>query len=510
MTTTSPSEPPAPSGPDVPTGTLDPATGAATPADAAPAPLDPGTPDPEKVGRAERMRWFGTLWAMAMAYHYTDSDPLDVLLVLVAVLPLLVWPTSLLAFGLVVATSVVIGISNLPAPANHTVLSLMVALAFGLAAVWAYRTRGREAGTFGERWFDAARTPATLTLLVVYSFTVFHKLNTAFFDPINSCAGSLLEQGAGLFGIKLTLAPTVVLGAAVGTMIVETSILVLLANPRTCKWGLFLGTGFHMVLAPASFYDFATMVFALYVLFVPPRVLATLAPKWENLRMYALIGFGMHMLIAIVSNLVGLGGLNWHPMRVATWYLCVIPVMAALVFACLADRRTGERWPAWRWTPVVLLVVPLIAFVNGAAPYLGLKTTASYSMFSNLHTEGGSTNHLISGLSDLQVVDYEKDLVTITGITVPDPSMLNVRWARWAKEQPPVTVPMLGLRRVVLLWKDAGVHGVRVEYTHAGQKEVTTDAITDPVLAAPMPWWQTAFLAYRASDSGSGKDICRW
>lgn len=43
-----------------------------------------------------------------------------------------------------------------------------------------------------------------------------------------------------------------------------------------------------------------------------------------------------------------------------------------------------------------------------------------------------------------------------------------------------------------------------------GVPYVVADAITDQELAAPLSWWQRHLLAFRAIDSGLGRDICRW
>jgi hypothetical protein len=58
------------------------------------------------------------------------------------------------------------------------------------------------------------------------------------------------------------------------------------------------------------------------------------------------------------------------------------------------------------------LLVPIIVFLNGLSPYLGLKTENSFSMFSNLRTEGNVTNHYIVPVS-FQVFDFQKDVVEI-------------------------------------------------------------------------------------------------
>jgi len=451
---------------------------------------------------------------MAAAVHFTDSNPLEVLPVLAFGVPILVFPTSALAFGAFVVGAGLSGAMDLPAAANHKLLSLLVALGFAASALYVWATRNRVATreTFLARWLETARTPVAFTLLVVYVFTVFDKLNTAFLDPATSCAGTLLGQLIEFNGLGFVPSPVVVQAAAIGTVLVEAAILVCLAVPRSRRWGLLLGVGFHLVLAPASFWDFATMVFALYVLFVPTRVFAALAPRVAGPRILALCAFGLHLLLSVTVSLSGATsspfGLRWHTLIVLTWYVAVIPMMVLLVRACLADR---QPWPGWRLRPLVLLLVPLLAFANGTAPFLGLKTVSSYSMFSNLHTESEATNHLLPGLAALRVVPYQQDTVTITNVEVrADRSTVSVSQPRWAKESPPTTVPWLELRRVVANWRDAGVANTHLEYTRAGVPHVVTNALTDPELGAPLPWWQQHLLAFRAISSADGPDICRW
>lgn len=514
-------------------------------------PAEPGPVGQDALGSREQLRWFLTLWVMALAFHYTDDQPLSALPVLALCLPALIFPSSLLALGGVAAVAAVNAVTSLPAPANHKILSLLVALSFGGAAVWVLATRNRagsgstasdgaasdesvgnrsndwvgDRDVFARRWLEAARTPAALSLLVIYSFTTFDKLNRAFFDPATSCAGTLLRQLLTVNGANdgLTLAPMIVRTAAIGTVLVEATILVCLAVPGLRRWGVPLGVGLHMVLAPASFWDFSTMVFAVYLLLLPAPMFARLAPRSAGRRQLALTAFGLHMLLSITVELSGLEtgpfGVRWHTLLFLTWFVAVLPFMLPVVLSSLTGRwrdgaasvrGAGSGWPGWRVRPVFLLLVPLLAFANGAAPYLGLKTVGVYSMFSNLHTERGVTNHLISGLPALNVVPYERDTVTITQIRTDDGTEDAMPLTDWLNEKPPVTVPLLEVRRVVALWREEGLHGVRVEYLRNGAPKVATDAITDPVLSARPSWWQRHLLAFRAIDSGLGANICRW
>lgn len=477
----------------------------------------PPAADDRHLGAREQIRWFGLLWLVAMVSHHTDSHPTGALLVIAFAAPLLVWPSSAAALMLLVGGVAVQAALSLPGIANHMVLALLVGIGFALTALYVLvaERRAPSGEPFAVRLFELARTPVGLTMVVVYAFTTFHKLNTAFFDPVYSCASHLMSQMFALNGLpEPAFPPLVTLGSAVGTIVVETAILVCFAVPKLRRFGLPLGVGFHGLLAWSSFYDFAVAVYALYLLLIPTSAFAAVARRAPNLRMWALIAFGAHVLLAITTSMTGTEqtnfGLQWHTVLVATWYLAVWPVMLLLCWAVWTTDR-GTPFPGWRWRPAVLLLVPALAFVNGATSYLGLKTVANYSMFSNLHTENGQSNHLLPGISALQVFRFQDDPVTVLKMDADgDTGVPNPKWMR---EESPQVVPMQELRRVTQLWKDAGLTGgraVKVEYERAGRTYTVPDAVADPVLGAPMPLWEQKLMSFRALTSPEGPDICRW
>jgi len=59
----------------------------------------------------------------------------------------------------------------------------------------------------------------------------------------------------------------------------------------------------------------------------------------------------------------------------------------------------------------------LLALLNGSAPYLGLKTHNTWTMFSNLQVEGGQTNHLL--IPAWQPFSFLKDSVMVLNSDVP-------------------------------------------------------------------------------------------
>ena len=481
-----------------------------------------GDADAAGYDRAEQLRWFGVLWAMALAFHVAAFQPLAAVPVLLGAAPALLRRPSALACAAPLVTGAVVALVSLPSAANHLVLALLVAAGFGAAALYAIPRRGGE--PFAVRWLDAARTPAGLTLLVVYCATVLDKLNTGFLDPVSSCAGVLPAAAAERLGLgPLTPGPAVVTGAAVATILTEAGVLVLLAVPRWRCRGVALGAAFHTVLALTGFGHFTTFVLALYVLLLPPRTLAGLADRWSARRRLVLAGTGLHVVFSLGAGLPGQDtgplGLVWTALLTATWLVAAGPIVVPLIRACLADPGPG---PPWRWRPIALLVVPLLAAGNGALPYLGLKTVSTYSMYSNLRTEEGHPNHVVPGITALALGGYQRDTVTVTALVWPDRIPLGARHlvldprrhletaASWTTEPRPLRLPWTELRRTVMTWRDAGVHDVVLGYERAGRTRVVPDAIADPALSAPLPWAEEHLLAFRAVDQAGTTSTCRW
>lgn len=81
------------------------------------------------------------------------------------------------------------------------------------------------------------------------------------------------------------------------------------------------------------------------------------------------------------------------------------------------------RRPVWggvsvlnRRMPGYMLVFIALLFLLGAAPYLGLRTAGTFSMFSNLHTEGNVSDHILLRSNPIEVWGYQEDVVTFIEI----------------------------------------------------------------------------------------------
>ncbi len=357
--------------------------------------------------------------------------------------------------------------------------------------------RGAER-TDGGHLLATVEPALRLELLVLYFWSFWHKLNADFFDPEISCAVDLYEKVRfGLSFLPLPEGKSIATLLMVATLAIEGGLVVLLALRRTRSAGVALGTLFHLVLGFGYFYAFSAGSIAVLFLFAP-EALAERVAALHTLRSARLHTLAIVLLIAAVALLRA--AYSWHPERALLenlagidrlgnqfcqrlWWLYV-PVAACIAASVFARSTVGAREllvPSRR----VLLVFPILFFLNGVSPYVGFKTESSFAMYSNLRTEGGRSNHFLVR-TPLDLFDYQRDLVQIRSSSHPD-------LARWSGR----TVPFVLLRLRVHDVRGATGHDFALAYLREGRVHEVPSAAAAPEFARPPNWFERKFLVFR-------------
>jgi hypothetical protein len=259
--------------------------------------------------------------------------------------------------------------------------------------------------------FELIAGPGRWLLAILYFYGIYHKINADFLDPTVSC-GTLLYQllvakAEGGLRALTGWAPDLVgwpvgqYGAIWGTFIVEGLAMVLLFSSRYKKLGFIIGVPFHILIGwtgYAYYIDFSTIALVAYALFLPRE-----ATDGAEARLARLFGSAMRAraicraaaLVLLVCFAFYAGVFqDWRLLRTAQVSFVWLFSAYALVFYAFAivfvPWRATSGIPLFRFRPQVLILIPMLYFLNGASPYLGLKTESTVSMFSNLHTEGGA------------------------------------------------------------------------------------------------------------------------
>ena len=444
---------------------------------------------------------FSFLWAAFTMFHQGKGggfglSPLSVIQTICAAL-VLARPGSLGLFLSLVIVQSAYFLDRMPDITNHAVFAMLVDLTI-LASVVIELLRGRGASLTGERLYRAFAPAVRVEVLVLYFYVVLHKLNRDFFDPEISCAVEhyrhldwVIARVTG--GMRLISPEHIGVAYALIaiTLLVEAAIPLLFLHRRTRTAGILLGLLFHYVLGVNVFFDFSSMVFALYLLFAPPTFAVSLAAWWERSPVRSWVGrfrtrripTGAWSATALVIVVLAMGNTwrNSHRAFAAAWTLYGLVVTLVFIATIRWRRRTDLRdvWPqhsfhmAWALVPLVLLAV-----LNGLCPYLGLKTKSSFAMFSNLRTEGPASNHLFIPAAT-KIFGYQDDIVRITASN--DPVLAGVA-------ERGTLVPFFFLRDHLSRLRRAGQSGVNVTFVRDCVTHEVRNAEADRALSPDYPW----------------------
>jgi Vitamin K-dependent gamma-carboxylase len=368
---------------------------------------------------------FAFLLAAATVFHEAALGELRVThaLVTLAALWVLLRPSSLTRFLVLVAAQLVVFADDLPHVVNHWLVLAVTNLVVVAYIAWAAIGR-REWPIRTGALYQSLAPILRLELILVYLFAALAKMNEGFFDELNSCALVLSRDlFAGAFtppGLE-TVGPVLM----IATIVIELGLAVTLVIPRTRVPAIFVGLGFHAMLAVSGHAAFSGFAIAFYCLFLPDDMperllrvrdryaplaaLSARAARWSRLPAAGAIVVGACAAAVAVGALV-VPRDDWR--QVAD--VLVILAFLAFTLAVAGLLALALRDPApLRWRPgmfrvahPLLAVAPLVVLANGFSPYLGLKTENSFTMYSNLRTEGTYWNHWFMPQS-MQVFDMQ-------------------------------------------------------------------------------------------------------
>ncbi|MEO0413603.1 MAG: HTTM domain-containing protein [Verrucomicrobiota bacterium] len=310
-----------------------------------------------------------------------------------------------------------------------------------LNVAFALYLRALPFGEGGQAFLRRSAPVLRLSIILIYVWAAVQKMNQDYLNPEFSCAAVLHKEIAAYFSPLIPTDNWALYAAIYGSLLLEISIPFLLFFRRTFLIGIVTAVCFHLWLAihpAAGIYSFSALILGAVYLFQPTRAkdalrgimhkqLCWLGQGCEEKGQKRLVwgltvlffGFlgtqiGLYLIIDRsydtfeIANRVGFSAfMLWGCWLGANYVLA----------AWKARANTGARSFPWRWS-IAVLGLGLVLF-NGAMPWLGGKTQTSFSMYSNLRSEGRG-NHLFFNRMDL--MPFQKDMVTVIS---SKPDILN-------------------------------------------------------------------------------------
>lgn len=439
--------------------------------------------DSEPARRATVL--FVRMWAIAHILHLLIAErnaldtPWSVAVFALAIVVLLRPESGRLLVALLVA-QIVEHTVEMPFSPDHWALVALVNVAILLSMLVG---RSTSLETLAKA-FPTART----LLLIAYGAAALSKWNTSFLDPVTSCANMI--AGIITYGLAGPVAESHLVNY--GTIAAESLIFLLLLIPRTRTWGVLLGLAFHFSLSASPIIvvgDYTSTVYALFFLFLRPEVTGRVLDRtssWAGRSAIVRDARRRPPVTAVLAFVVlGFGGHVLGTVPVATLYVLEQFYFVPLLLATFLAAR--EQWAdgsgrRLRLGRIQLLHVPvlLLALVWVLNPYLGLRTTGTNTMFSNLRTESPDPNHLF--MPSWRLTDWQDDMVTLVSSTDPELQ---------AGADNELAVPLVALRRIAMDRPGFEVTGV------LDGKTVTFGPEEGQTELEPLPDWQYRLFLLR-------------
>jgi len=429
---------------------------------------------------------FAWTWAVALLFHVVQSSgPYGLaalfpskLALFVCSVALLYNPYSitllLLTFGLNLLDAWFV----MPGVSNHRFIEILFSLSVlvPLAGLVVKRRTLRM-----EDYYQLIAPLGRWFLVIMYFFGVFHKLNTGWFNLETSCAVALWRDFYYPLPDALRDNTWLHYAAIYGTLIVETVIVAaLLWGGRASKYAVLSGLVFHGAIglnAYADYWNFSALSFALHMLFLSPHTLPRCREFCGN---HAVVSkLHIHYLATIVTCCFTVFAFLISEGAKEPVYLFWICYAAGILVFVLrfAHYEKSLPWsgcglfvvrPAWGYLGVAAFIL------NCFSPYFGYKTDSTISMYSNLNTEMGYSNHLLLPYP-IALFPYQEQVVTIKNSSVKSlagKTMLLVQLRQ----------ALGALENTDHFWIRYEQDGVLIEYTSYEQADAGLQITASPLL----------------------------
>ena len=360
---------------------------------------------------------FCVLWTIAHVGHVLrKSQPTEPIawLILAAAVFVLARPTESWRIGVLAVAQLLYLAQKMPMTDNHGYI-----MGFANLGLVTELIMGRKKG------FRLPLTYLLVTLLISYSAAAVAKLNAGFFHIGVSCSIEMFYDAVAAFGLEPGSLRSIEPAMPFLIAAIELTVPLSLIIPGARRFGVILVVLFHWALSlspTATALDFTLVVYSLVFLVLPREAgtivreraqpVTTVFQSGTNTRYTA---FALLVVFLVVSLITGWG----FPNRNRNWiWLALMALTFGSSLIALAFRlRPSESsllstkgYGVPQLAPFALLV--LLQVLNVSAPYLGIKNTGSYVMYSNLQTEGGKSNHfLIPRLPMETIMDDQVEIV---------------------------------------------------------------------------------------------------
>ena len=248
-----------------------------------------------------------------------------------------------------------------------------------------------------------------VSVVTIYFYTGFHKLNTDYFNPCVSCVNGISEYIFKNFtGIRLRLPEQFSYFFAYSSVFIELILPFGLLWHQTRKWTAILLLFFHFYLNFAVYADFS----ALAAFLILGCVIDFESKSIHKKIIYAFRFYVLFTMLSIFANYIVLKfQLN---IQSRGFVHGLVFNIGWFIFFFIYFKNYQSKVLHFDKKPVFLLSFCfLLISLWTLKTYIGLGNAGNFTMFSNLLTEKSRSNHLLIDTKKTKLFDFEEDHILI-------------------------------------------------------------------------------------------------
>lgn len=341
------------------------------------------------------------LFSFALLLHFgiVIKTPKTVFVLLLLSLVQFIYPRLWFLSIIAILISLRTFLFDFPRQANHANIETFIAVILIGTVVYRYCTGKRPSNnaiTGCFRW----------TLIGIYFWAGFHKINEGFLAESGSCASYISGRVGSLLSLESSMQNLTVLRITqTSTLLLELVLPFGILFNKTRKATVIILVLFHFYLCLCNFSNFSALAGFLIV----GSVIDLNRPN-KALK----LGFKIYQALALIAIFISYLATSPETYKDTPLLTNIIFAVGWLaLFVPLLINRSLFVETGRKYSVIQGLLVMLCISIWAIQPYVGLSNTANLSMFSNLVTEQSRSNHYLVNTKYTKIFNLEEDYVTV-------------------------------------------------------------------------------------------------
>lgn len=312
------------------------------------------------------------------------------------------WYSILFSFGF----SILYYLLQFPRQANHANLQLFAEIFVLLLLLYQFISKKNQ------NLLPSIQLVFKISLICIYFFAGFHKLNSGFFNVDLSCANTIGNQTiSNIFGADYKLNSFVIRFLQFSTLLVELIVPFGLLFKRFQKLTILILAFFHAILSWSNYADFSA--FAGFLILASTLTLNNKEFSINNSDLKVYIGF---VLLSILIEII-LIPFYLERATISFYTGSVFSIGFLYFFINYLKKHSFSLIGISKINSLIISFCCVLFFlVWSLKTYFGFGNMANLTMFSNLNTEKNYSNHYLINTKYTKLVDFEEDNVKIIAL----------------------------------------------------------------------------------------------